>query len=54
MQRRGLAVLFLVLAFALGLVALWAALEGGRAWVIAVAACVLAVWMGSLAKRTAR
>ena len=31
-----------------------AASEGGRAWVIAVAAGALAVWMGELAFRTLR
>ena len=50
-QRRLLALLFAALAVGLGLVALYSALSGGRAWVIAVAAAALAVWMGDLARR---
>ena len=51
MQRRLLGLLFLVLALGLGLVALFSALEGGGAWVIALAAAALALWMGDLARR---
>jgi len=51
-QRYALATLFSVIAVSLALVAAWSALEGGRAWVIALAAAVLAVWMGDLARRT--
>jgi len=40
-----------MIAVALGLVALWAALSGGRAWVVAFAAGALAVWMGDTARR---
>lgn len=43
--------LFVGLAAGLALVAVYSALEGGRAWVIAVAAAALAVWMGDLARR---
>jgi hypothetical protein len=50
-QRRPLGLLFGFLAVALALVALYSALEGGRAWVIALAAAALAVWMGDLARR---
>ena len=52
MHRRALGALFAVLASALALVAVFSALEGGRAWVIALSAGALAVWMGSLAWRT--
>jgi hypothetical protein len=50
-HRRALGALFAVLAAGLGLIALFAALEGGRAWVIALAAAALAVWMGGLVRR---
>jgi hypothetical protein len=50
-QRWLLGVLFVVLAVGLGLTAVYSALEGGRAWVIAVAAAALAIWMGDLARR---
>jgi phosphatidylserine synthase len=50
-QRYALAVLFTAIATSLALVAVWSALEGGRAWVVAVAAAALAVWMGDLARR---
>jgi hypothetical protein len=51
MQRYALAALFAVIAVSLGLVAIWSALEGGRAWVIALAAGAIALWMGDLARR---
>jgi hypothetical protein len=51
MHRRALGVLFSVLAVGLGLVAVFSALEGGRAWVIAITAAALAAWMGTLAWR---
>ena len=51
MHRRALGALFAVLAAGLVLVAVFSALEGGRAWVIAAAAAVLAAWMGGLAYR---
>ena len=50
-QRRLLGLLFAALAAGLGFVAVYAALEGGAAWVIALAAAALAAWMGDLARR---
>ncbi len=50
-QRRLLGLLFAVLAAGLGLIAVFSALEGGTAWVIALAAAVLAIWMGDLSRR---
>jgi hypothetical protein len=50
-QRRLLGLLFAALAVGLGLVAVYSALEGGRAWVIALAAAALALWLGDLARR---
>ena len=51
MQRHLLGLLFAALAAGLLLIAVYAALEGGGAWVIALAAGALAVWMGDLARR---
>jgi len=51
MQRVALALLFAVIAASLALVAAWSALEGGRAWVVALTAGALALWMGDLARR---
>jgi hypothetical protein len=53
-HRRALGLLFAVLATGLGLIALFSALEGGSAWVIALTAAALAVWMGDLARRALR
>jgi hypothetical protein len=50
-QRRALGVLFATIAVSLALMAVWSALAGGRAWVIAFAAAALALWMGDLARR---
>jgi hypothetical protein len=50
-HRRALGVLFAVLAAGLGAIAVLSALEGGRAWVIALAAAALSVWMASLSRR---
>jgi F0F1-type ATP synthase assembly protein I len=50
-QRRALGVLFTAIAVSLALIAVWSALSGGRAWVIAFAAGALALWMGDLARR---
>ena len=50
-HRRALGFLFAVLAAGLGLIAVFSALEGGGAWVIALAAVALAFWMGDLARR---
>ena len=52
MHRRALGALFALLATGLGLVAVFAALEGGQAWVIALTAGALAYWMATLAWRT--
>ena len=51
MQRRAMGLLFAGIAVALALIAAWSALEGGRAWVVALAAGALALWMGDLARR---
>ena len=51
MHRRAVGLLFVVLACGLGLIAVVAALEGGGAWVIALAAGALALWMADLARR---
>jgi len=51
MQRYALAGLFTAIAVSLVLVAVWSALEGGRAWIIALAAGAIGVWMGDLARR---
>jgi hypothetical protein len=53
-HRRALGLLFVALTAGLGLIALFAALEGGGAWAIAFAAAVLALWMGDLARRALR
>jgi hypothetical protein len=50
-QRRLLGLLFLALALGLGLVAAYSALEGGSAWVIALASGALALWLADLARR---
>ena len=51
MQRYALAGLFAAISVSLALVAVWAALSGGRAWVVAFAAVALALWMGDLSRR---
>jgi hypothetical protein len=53
-HRRALGLLFAVLAAGLGLIAVFSALEGGGAWVVALAAAALAVWMADLARRALR
>ena len=50
-QRSLLGFLFVALALGLALTAVYSALEGGRAWVIAFTAGALALWMGDLARR---
>jgi hypothetical protein len=50
-HRRALGLLFAVLAAGLVAIAVFSALEGGRAWVLAAAAAALGVWMGDLARR---
>ena len=51
MQRRALSILFAAIATALGVLAVYAALSGGRAIVVALAAAGLALWMADLARR---
>jgi hypothetical protein len=51
MQRYALAGLFSGIAVSLASIAAWSALEGGRAWIVALAAAALALWMGDLARR---
>ncbi|MCZ7587986.1 MAG: hypothetical protein M5U27_03820 [Gaiella sp.] len=51
MQRYALAGLFSAIAVSLALLAAWAALSGGRAWVVAFGAGAVALWMGDLARR---
>jgi hypothetical protein len=46
-----LSLLFLAIAVALGALALFAVLSGGRAIVVGVAATGLALWMGDLARK---
>jgi hypothetical protein len=53
-KRPSLGVLFTVIAAGFAGVALVAARAGGSAWIIAVAAAVLAAWMGELAFRSLR
>jgi len=53
-NRPSLGALFLLLAASFAGIAYVSAREGGRAWVIAVAASALAVWMGELAYRSLR
>jgi hypothetical protein len=50
-HRRALGLLFTVLAGGLLAIAVFSALEGGRAWVIAAAAAAVGVWMADLARR---
>jgi hypothetical protein len=51
-HRRALGVLFAVLAAGLLAIAVFSAFEGGRAWVLAVAAAVISAWMADLARRS--
>jgi hypothetical protein len=50
-QRRALGLLFLVLAVGLGAIAVLSALQGGRAWVVAIAAAAIALWLADLSRR---
>jgi hypothetical protein len=50
-QRRLLSLLFATIAIALGGLAAYAVLSGGRAIVIGLAAAGLALWMGDLARK---
>ena len=51
MQRTLLGVLFTGLAVGLAAIAVYAALAGSSAWIVALAAGVLAVWMADLARK---
>jgi hypothetical protein len=51
MQRYALAGLFAAISVSLALVAVWAALSGGRAWVVAFGAGAVALWMADLSRR---
>ena len=53
-RRKPLGALFAVLAIGFILVGLYAADAGGAAWVIAVAAVFIGVWMGELAYKQLR
>ena len=53
-RRRSLGALFGLLTAGFFGIGVYAALAGGAAWVIAVAAVALAVWMGELAYRSLR
>jgi uncharacterized membrane protein len=53
-QRRALGVLFLAIALALGAISAWSSQEGGRAWVVCLAAAGLALWMADLARKAFR
>ena len=46
-----LSLLFLMIAVALGGLAVFAVLSGGRAIIVGVAAAGLALWMGDLARK---
>jgi hypothetical protein len=50
-HRRALGLLFAALAAGLWGIAVFSALEGGRAWVIALTAGALGVWMAGLSLR---
>jgi hypothetical protein len=50
-QRHLLGLLFTAIAAALFLLAIYAARQGGAAWVVAIAAGALAAWMADLARR---
>ena len=53
-QRRALGALFLVLAIFFAGIAITAGWAGGSAWVIAVAAAVLALWLTSVSVSSLR
>jgi hypothetical protein len=53
-RRRPLGALFLALTVGFAAIAFFAARAGGTAWVIAVAAVALALWMGESAFRMLR
>jgi len=53
-RRRSLGILFVLLTAGFLAIAVYAALSGGAAWVIAVASTALATWMGEMAYRMLR
>jgi hypothetical protein len=53
-RRRPLGALFLVLAAGFAAIGIYAALAGGTALIVAVAAVLLALWMGESAFRMLR
>jgi hypothetical protein len=53
-QRRALGVLFLILGLALVAIGVWSAVEGGRAWIVAVSAAALGVWLADVGRRALR
>jgi len=48
-QRRGLGILFAVIATALVALAVAAAGHGARGWIVAAAAATIALWLATLA-----
>ena len=50
-QRLTLGLLFVLLSFALFGIGIAAAVAGGRAWVVALAAIALGTWLAGLAAR---
>jgi uncharacterized membrane protein YhhN len=50
-QRRGLGILFVAIGAGLLALAVWSAVAGGRAWVVAFAAAALGLWMLDLGRR---
>jgi hypothetical protein len=53
-RRPSLGVLFTLIATGLAAIAVYAALAGGTAWVVAITSALLAVWMGEQALRAFR
>ena len=53
-QRRALGALFLLLAVMFAGIAFAAAQAGGGAWVVAIAAAAIAIWIGMLSFRALR
>jgi hypothetical protein len=53
-KRRPLGAFFLLLAAGFAAIGVYAAIAGGTAWIIAVAAGAIAVWMGESAFRMLR
>ena len=53
-RRPSLGVLFTLIAAGLAAIAVYAALAGGTAWVVAITSALLAAWMGEQALRAFR